>query len=158
MTNQIPATYYKQAAEIMSDLPDVDFMNIVAVLYAHETWIERQNALTKATPEQPAAEEPKAAKNRRMGRKLPVRATIDGKVYIAPNRYDLLSQIGIQEAYDGLYHCGKRREVREEAELFAKKAKSMLGVTVTDYTSYGFDGACHRVRLDNGIFQAEEVK
>ena len=43
MNNNIPAEFYKRAAEIMTSLPDVDFMTIVAVLYAHDTWEEKKN-------------------------------------------------------------------------------------------------------------------
>lgn len=158
MTNQIPATYYKRAAEIMGDLPDVDFMNIVAVLFAHDTWIDRQNALVQPIPEPKPAEEPEPAKNKRLGRKRTVRAVIDGKTYGASSRYDLLCQLGISDCYDELFHCGRKQTIREEAERFAEKLKDLLGVTLSDYVSYDFGGMVHRVLLKNGLTYAEEVK
>ena len=156
MTNQIPATYYKQAAEIMSDLPNVDFMNIVAVLFAHDTWIDSKNALVQPIPEPKPAEEPEPAENKRLGRKRTVRAVIDGKTYGAPSRYDLLHQLGISDCYNYLFHCGRKQTIREEAERFARKLKSLLGVTVTEYMSYGFDGKFYRIVLKDGLSKYEE--
>lgn len=163
MTNQIPAAYYKRAAEIMGYLPDVDFMNIVAVLFAHDTWIDRQNALVQPILELPPekeaepAEEPEPAKNKRLGRKRTVRAVIDGKTYGAPSRYDLLHQLGISDCYNELFHAGRKQTtLHEEAERFARKLKSLLDVTVTEYFSYGFDGKFYRVVLKDSLFQYEE--
>jgi len=157
MTNQIPATYYKRAAEIMSDLPNVDFMNIVAVLFAHDTWIDRQNALVQPIPELPPEKEAEPAYNKRMSRKQNVRATIDGKMYAAPSHYDLLRNLGVAECYNELFHCGRKQTVKEEAERFARKLKSLLDVTVTEYMSYGFDGKFYRIVLKDGLSQYEEA-
>ena len=157
MTNQIPATYYKQAAEIMSDLPNVDFMNIVAVLFAHDTWIDRQNALVQPTPELPPEKEAEPAYNKRMSRKQAVRAVIDGKMYAAPSHYDLLRNLGVTECYNELFHCGRRQTtLHEEAERFAKIVHDKLGGSVSEYMAYGFDGKFYRIVLNNGLFQYEE--
>lgn len=157
--NQIPATYYKRAAEIMSEIPDVDFMNIVSVLYANDIYAKRQNELLSSIsePEPVSEKEHEPTENKRLHRKRPVRAVIDGKQYVAPSRYDLLLQLGISECYYELYHAGRKQTtLHEEAERFARKLKNMLGVTVTEYMSYGFDGKFYRVVLNNGIFSYEE--
>lgn len=143
----------------MSELPDVDFMNIVSVLYAHDLYAKRQNELLSSIsePEPVAKKEHEPTKNKRLRRKHTVRAVIDCKQYVAPSRYDLLLQLGISECYYELYHAGRKQTtLREEAERFARKLKELLNVTVTDYMSYGFDGKFYRVVLKDGIFQYEE--
>ena len=185
MNRQIPAPYYKRAAEIMSDLPDVDFMNIVAVLYAHNTWCARKSAdlmekfESESEPfsekesepaEKPDESAPKPSldpqyiptekQKEKNGRKHPVRAKIDGKMFIAPSRRELCKQIGLDSVYDKIFHGGQRNQtIFDEADRLAEQIYGKFRSNLEEYYTYGFDGKfyCAFVK-DNICERVEEVK
>lgn len=150
MKNTIPAPYYKRAAEIMVEIPDVNFFDIVAVLYAHDTWIAKQ---TKQFAPINESEEPVEKIHRtyngrkpysRRERKHYCEAVVDGKEYTANSRTNLFSQLGINDEYDRRQHTSvlpyvKASIVEIEYE-FLKTTLEKYGSKLESYSAYDFDG------------------
>ena len=164
---QLKNEFFKRAALICDMFPNVGFLDIAQILY-EDSCVNRETERAfslESEAEHPApatveapAEPPK--NEMRAHRKQSVRVTIDGHTYIAPNRYDMLVQIGLRESYHKLYHAGnKTRNITEEAEALAQEVKCKLGSDCTEYYAYGFDGKIYRATLEvTRVSRIDEVK
>lgn len=162
--NNIPAEFYKRAAEIMTSLPGVDFMTIVSVLYAHDTWEEKKNIpatldneelptglkwenpadMFNPTPHNMKREEIHATKKR------PKILNIDGKVEAFCNARDLFKDYGIVKYYDVFAHlvqkCGRKKLIETEAKFLRDVFLKEFNANILSYTAWNFDGV--KVKYD----------
>lgn len=143
--NQIPASYYKRAAEIMSNIPDVDFMNIVTVLYAHDTWIAKQNE-TNEQKFSLASNENEPNKTpmqfHRRGRHRERITMINGYTKVYPNMASMFRENGLKrKANSCLPHHNPSADefVKREAELVFQ-AFQEVGKHLSEYKLFDFDG------------------
>lgn len=150
MKNTIPAPYYKRAAEIMVEIPDVNFFDIVAVLYAHDTWIAKQTKQSEPInePEETAEKIHRTYKGRkpysRRERKHYVEAVVDGKEYTAKSKIILFTQLGIKDEYEKRQHTSVlpfiNASIVEIEYEFLKATLEKYGSKLESYSAYDFDG------------------
>ena len=148
--NNIPAEYYKRAAEIMTSLPEVDFMTIVSVLYAHNTWCanKSKDLMESVTEKEPEQKDPTPRIMKReefhATKKRPKILNIDGKVEAFCNARDLFKDYGIIKYYDVFAHlvqkCGRNKLIETEAKFLRDVFLKEFNANILSYTAWNFDG------------------
>ena len=150
MSDIIPSLFYKRAAQLMDVLPEIEFMDIVKVLYEHNRlsgMVEREEEMLNETKE-PAKKIHRTYNGRkpysRRERKHYCEAVVDGKEYTANSRTNLFSQLGIKDEYDRRQHTSvlpyvKASIVEIEFELL-KTTLEKYGSKLESYSAYDFDG------------------
>lgn len=159
--NQIPCIYYRRAAEIMAALPQVDFMDIVKVVFEYSSKYEHADESdTESEEQEEAAPIPAERRNReyhgrrvlkKRSRKQYKEAVIDGKNYTATTLHGLMIQLGIQDRYRERPIQSPRavgKPVTLEAE-FLKGILDEYGSKLTLYSAYDFDGNFVTVSFEN---------
>ena len=156
MNNNIPAEFYKRAAEIMTAIPDVDFMTIVAVLYAHTTWCAHKSKelMESVTEKEPEQKDPTPRNMKREDihatKKRPKILNIDGKIEAFCNARDLFKDYGIIKYYDTFVHlvqkCGRNKLIETEAKFLRDVFPKEFNANILGYTAWNYEGV--KVKYD----------
>ena len=162
MSITIPNSVWKRAAAICDQFPIIDFPTIAEILYYDSMSGEAasDDLFSRMVTSEPAPITVEEKIKKRDSRKRAVRARIDGEMYIAPTRKNLCKQIGLESAYDQIFHTGHANvRIHEEADRLAKAIYENFHSELTEYYSFGFDGKLYCAFLKDGICERiEEVR
>lgn len=149
---KIPSSFYRRAAQIMDEAPDVDFMSIVTVLYTYDRWIAKQSEQTSAPVPKPKEVKPESEPKKRAfygkrpadrrGRLHYREAVIDGKEYTGTSLRSLFLQLGISDEYSKrprINNSMKENVVKLEYLTLSEILKN-YGSKLESYSAYDFDG------------------
>ena len=149
---KIPNSYYRRAAQIMDEVPDVDFMSIVAILYANDTWIAKKEEQTSTPTSKPEEVKPESEPKKRAfygrrpydrrGRLHYREAVIDGKEYTGTSLKSLFLQLGIADEYRKRPRINiftKESIVKTEYLMLSEVLKNYAS-KLESYSAYDFNG------------------